>query len=82
MKSIGKGQESATFLQRVFFNVAVQFFACCSAAFGKNDVCTAEKANVAVQLLLRNVPKIAAQLQFSLVACCRVGFRGVGFRTC
>ena len=37
-------QESAILLHRSFFNVAVlQFFACCSAAFGKNDVRTAEK---------------------------------------
>ena len=31
------------------------------------------KANVAVQLLQRSVPKIAVQLPFSLVACCRGG---------
>ena len=30
-----KRQESANFLQRSLFNVAVQFFACCSAASGK-----------------------------------------------
>ena len=41
-------------------------FACCSAAFGINDVCTAEN-----RVLQRNFPKIAAQLLFSLVACCR-----------
>ena len=34
LKSAGKRQESATFQQRSFFNVAVQFLACCSAAFG------------------------------------------------
>ena len=43
LKSARKWQENATFLQRSFFNVAVQFFACCSAAFGKKDVRTAEK---------------------------------------
>ena len=43
LKSAGKRQESATFLQRSFFNAALQFFACCSAAFGKNDFHTAEK---------------------------------------
>ena len=43
LKSAGKRQESATFLQRSFFNVALQFFACWSAAFGTNDSRTAEK---------------------------------------
>ena len=33
-----------------------------------------------MQLLQHNIPKIAAQLPFSLVACVAgVGFRGVGF---
>ena len=32
-----------TFLQRSFFNVALLFFACCSAAFGQNDIRTADK---------------------------------------
>ena len=43
LKPAGKRQESATFLQRSFFDVAVQFFVCCSAASGPNDFCTAEK---------------------------------------
>ena len=43
LKPAGKRQESATFLQRSFFDVAVQFFVCCSAAFGPNDFRTAEK---------------------------------------
>ena len=43
LRSAGKRQESATLLQRSFFNVPVQFFACCSAAFGKNDFRIAEK---------------------------------------
>ena len=33
--------------------------------FGANDFRAAEKANVAVQILQRNLPKIAAQLLFS-----------------
>ena len=41
-KAAGKRQESATFLQRSFFDVALQFFACCSAAFGRNDFRAAE----------------------------------------
>ena len=48
----------------------MQFFARCSAAFGQNDFRTTEKPNVAVQLLQRRIPKTAAQLPFSLVACC------------
>ena len=43
LKPAGKRQESATFLQRSFFDVAVQFFVCCSAAFGPNEFRTAEK---------------------------------------
>ena len=43
LKPAGKRQESATFLQRSDVDVAVQFFVCCSAAFGTNDVRTAEK---------------------------------------
>ena len=34
LKPAGKRQESATFLQRSFFDAEVQFFVCCSAAFG------------------------------------------------
>ena len=41
--SLGKRQESATFLQRSFFNVALQFFACCNAACGQNDIRIADK---------------------------------------
>ena len=43
LKPAGKRQESATFLRRSFFEVAVQFFICCSAAFGRNDFHAAEK---------------------------------------
>ena len=60
LKSAGKRQESATFLQRNFFNVALQF--------GQNDSRT-----VAVQLLQRSIPKIAVQLPSPLVACCGGG---------
>ena len=65
LKCAGKRQESATFLQRSFFNVALQFFARCSAAFGQNGIRSAEKPMlVAVQLLQRSIPKTAAQLPF------------------
>ena len=72
LSSAGKRQESATFLQRSFVNGAVQFFVRCSAAFG-TMTSALQKANVAMQLLQGNFPKIAAQLLFSLVACCMVG---------
>ena len=51
LKPAGKRQESATFLQRSFFDVAVQFFACCSAALvkmtfalQKSECCSATSA--------------------------------------
>ena len=43
LKPAGKRQESATFLQRSFFDVAVRFLVCRSAASGPNDFRTAEK---------------------------------------
>ena len=43
LKFAGKPQESATCLQRSFFNVALQVFACCTAASGQNGIRTAEK---------------------------------------
>ena len=73
LKSAGKRQESATFLQRRFFNAALQFSACCSAAFGKNDLRTAEKCMLQSNLCSATFRKTAAQLPFSLVACCRRG---------
>ena len=73
LKSTGKLQESATFLQRSFFNVALQFFGGCSATFGqmmsalqKSGCCSATSA--------AQLPKTAAQLPFSLVACCMQGW--------
>ena len=71
LKSAGKQQESATFLQRSFLMVAVQFFACCSAAFGKNGVRTAEK----------QVLQLQHNFSFRLWHVAGVGFRGVGFKT-
>ena len=38
-----------------------------------NDIRTAERASVAVQLLHRDFPKIAVRLLFSLAACRWVG---------
>ena len=38
-----------------------------------NKLAFPRRANVAVQLLQRSIPKTAAQLPFSLVACCRGG---------
>ena len=59
---------------------ATRLFRCCSAVFRLlhrsfwwkwRPHC--RKANLAVQLLQRSIPKTAAQLPFSLVACCRGG---------
>ena len=70
-KSTGQRQESATFLQRSFSYVAVQFFVAAQLLVKQHPHW--KKNNVAAQLLRRNFPKIAAQLLFSLVACCRGG---------
>ena len=75
LKSAGKRQESATFLQRSFFEVAVQFFVCCSAAFGRNDFRAAEKRMLQCNFL-------QCSFRFRLWHVAGVGFRGVGFRTC
>ena len=76
LKSTGKRQESATFLQHGFLNVAVQFLACCSAAIlvKRCPLCSL-KANAAVQFLQHNFAKIAAQLQFC--ACGMLQGRGL-----
>ena len=44
----------------------------------KKPLLHCRKANVAVQLLQRSIPKTAAQLSFSLVACCRGGVQRGG----
>ena len=49
--SAEKRQESATFVEHIFLNVAVQYF-----HLLQHPHC--RKANVAVQLLQRNIPKI------------------------
>ena len=43
LKSAAKREESATFGQRSFRNVAMHAFVSCGPAFGKNDVRIAEK---------------------------------------
>ena len=53
------------------FNVALQFLACCSAAFGQNDICAAEKPMLQCNFCSAAFRKL--QLPFSLVACCRGG---------
>ena len=73
LKPTGKRQENATFLQRSFFNVALQFFACCSAAFGQNDIRTAEKPMLQCNFCSAAFRKLQRNFRFSLVACCRGG---------
>ena len=81
LKSAGKRQESATFLQRSFFDVAVQFFVCCSAAFGPNDFRTAEKTMLRCSSCSAALRKLQCNFRFRLWHVAGVGFRGVRFRT-
>ena len=73
LKSAGKQQESATFLQHSFFSVALQFLLAAAQLSVKMTSAVQKKPVFTVQLLQRSIPKIAAQLPFSLVACCRGG---------
>ena len=82
LKSAGKRQESATFLQRSFFNVAVQFFACCSTAFGNNDVRTAGNRMLQCNFCSVIFQNLQRNFCFRLWHFAVVGFRGVAFRTC
>ena len=82
LKPAGKRQESATFLQRSFFDVAVQFFVCCSAAFGPNDFRTAEKPMLQCSFCSAAFRKLQRNFRFRLWHVAGAGFRGVGFRTC
>ena len=82
LKPAGKRQESTTFLQRSFFDVAVQFFVCCSAAFGPNDFRTAEKPMLQCSFCSAALRKLQRSFRFRLWHVAGAGFRGVGFRTC
>ena len=82
VKSAGKRQESATFPQCSFFIVAVQFFICCSAAFGRNAVRTAEKPMLQCNFCSASLQTLQRNFCFSLWHVGEVGFRGVGFMTC
>ena len=82
LKPAGKRQESATFLQRSDFDVAAQFFVCCSAAFSKNDFRTAEKRMLQCSFCSAAFQKLQRNFRFRLWHVAGVGFRGVGFRTC
>ena len=64
LKSAGKRQESTTFLQRSFFNVAVQFFARCSAVFGQSDVRTAEIRMLQCSFCRVNFRKLQRNFRF------------------
>ena len=82
LKPAGKRQESATFLQRSFFDVAVQFFVCCSAAFGPNDFRTAEKRMLQCSFCSAAFRKLQRNFRFRLWHVAGAGFTGAGFRTC
>ena len=81
LKPAGKFPESATFLQRSDFDVAVQFLGCCSAAFGTNDVLIAEKRMLQCSFCSAVFQKLQSIFRFRLWHVAGVGFRGVGFRT-
>ena len=68
LKSTGKRQDCATFLQRSFVNFAGQFFVRCSAAFGKNDIRTAEKRMLHCSFCSASFQKLQCNFCFSLVA--------------
>ena len=82
LKTAGKRQESATFLQRSFFDVAVQFFVCCSTAFGPNDFLIAEKPMLQCSFCSTALRKLQRNFRFRLWHVAGAGFRGVRFRTC
>ena len=75
-------QESATLLQRSFFDVAVQFFARCSAAFGQNDFRATEKPMLQCNFCSAAFQKLQRNVRFRLWHVAGVGFRRVGFGTC
>ena len=68
LKPAGKRQESATFPQRSDFDVAAQFFVCCSAAlkFGTNDVRTAEKRMLQCSFCSAAFQKLQRNFRFHL----------------
>ena len=74
LKPAGKRQESATFLQRSFFDVAVQFFVCCSAAFGPNDFRTAEKPMLQCSFCSAAFRKLQCNFRFRWWHVAGVGF--------
>ena len=78
LKAAGKRQESATFLQRSFFDVVVQFFVCCSAAFGPNDFRTAEKTMLQCSFCSAALRKLQCNFRFRLWHVAGVGLEGSG----
>ena len=74
LKAAGKRQESATFLQRSFSDVAVQFFVCCSAASGPIDFRTAEKPMLQCSFCSAALRKLQRNFRFRLWHVAGVGF--------
>ena len=56
----------------------MQIFACCSAAFGKNDICTAEKRMLQCNFCSATFRKLQCNFCFRLWHVAGVGFRWVG----
>ena len=63
-----------------FFNVAVQLFVCCNAAFGTNDVRIAEKRMLQCSFCSAAFQKLQRNFRFRSWHVAGVGFRGVGFQ--
>ena len=78
LKSAGKRQENATFLQRSFFDDALQFSVCCSTDSGQNDSHTAEKPMLQCNFCSAAFRKLQRNFRFRLWHVAGVGFRGVG----
>ena len=76
LKAAGKRQESATFLQRSFFDFAVQFFVCCTAAFGPNDFRIAEKTMLQCSSCSAALRKLQCNFRFRLWHVAEWGLEG------
>ena len=75
LKPAGKaGRKAPTFLQRSFFDVAVQFLVCCSTAFGPNGFRIAENPMLQYSFCSAAFRKLQRSFRFRLWH-----FAGAGF---
>ena len=78
LKSAGKRQESATFLQRSYSNVAVQFFRLLQRSFGQNDIRIAEKRMLQCNFCSATFRKLQRNFHFRLWHVAGWGLEGWG----